>query len=291
MSLPLAGPGGNTYASSISLAISGFLGSNSGLTTAFTAPSMGIGGSTYASGINNSGSIVGFTSSPGSSFQSYRLQSGIYTPISAVGGTNPCANAINNEGDVVGSFFSGNTQGFLLPASGSFTPISPPGSLYSVATDINNVGQIVGWYVTTTGVLSYLYEVSGGSFATISLGPPTYALGINDSGQIVGVVDGVNSGSMGFLRTSSGTVGTFISGEIFTVATGINNSGVIVGYDEYAGQGTTAFTCTSNGAIPPVFTITWLSFPNTISIFPETTYLTPQAINDSGQIVGNIALA
>ena len=120
----------------------------------------------------------------------------------------------------------GVSHGFLL-SGGIFTTIDFPGSTYTTADGINNSGQIVGSY-QSAGVL-HGYLLSGGVFTTIDLSQG--ALGINDSGQIVG-----RSGADGFLL-SGGIFSTIdFPGSTVTVDVGINNSGQIVGIYQMAGE-------------------------------------------------------
>ena len=59
---------------------SGFVGTTGGPTTIFASPDAGPGDSTFACGINNSGTIVGFTFTSGGVFESYtRSSGGVFT--------------------------------------------------------------------------------------------------------------------------------------------------------------------------------------------------------------------
>src|SRR5262249_49936378 len=97
----------------------------------------------------------------------------------------------------------------------------------------NNAGQIVGVF-STAAVAQTGYLETGGVFTTIAVpgATSTWATGINDAGQIVGVFSNV-SGEHGFLYTG----GVFTTIDFPTspgtssvaIPFGINNAGQIVG--------------------------------------------------------------
>jgi probable HAF family extracellular repeat protein len=160
------------------------------------------GSSTWGAGINNRGQVVG---------SSYATAAHINPPLHAViwngttptdlgtlGGTNSAANAINNSGQVAGySQTAMNTSTDAVIWNGTtLTDLGTLGGPASFATDINNRGQVVGYSTTTffdtpqnafiwdDGVMLNLNTLldSSGTGWTLE-----YALGINNSGQIVGV--------------------------------------------------------------------------------------------------------
>ncbi len=154
-----------------------------------------------------------------------RMLSSSYTAIDFPGTTETATTGINNSGQIVGfsltyppDFSSISSQGFLLSGD-EYTSIEfPPGSNpdpmnttvepgNTSASGINNSGQIVGSYrraqlITDPQDPSYpqkdyfhdSFLLSDGMYTTIEdpnsatsgLGDATQALGINDSGQIVG---------------------------------------------------------------------------------------------------------
>src|SRR3954468_12402531 len=106
----------------------------------------------------------------------------------------------NDAGQVVGQFLdTGGTRHGFLYSGGTFVVIDCPApyTSQSKATGINNRGQIVGHcaapggvngaygttrsFVQSGGVLTFLPDVSG-SYG----GASTFALGVNDAGQVVG---------------------------------------------------------------------------------------------------------
>jgi probable HAF family extracellular repeat protein len=156
-----------------------------------------------------------------------------------------------------------------LYSGGSFSTITNvPGVVspnFTLANAINDAGQIVGYYQLgpNCGVCGFV--LTNGAYTT--LGNGIEPLGINNLGQIVGVIGGNN----GFLF-SNGTYTTIaVPGATWTEASAINNLGQIVGSYQDS-SGTHGFLL-SNG----IFT--------TID-GPMGTYIALLGINDFDQIVG-----
>jgi probable HAF family extracellular repeat protein len=221
------------------------------------------------------------------------------------------ANAINNSGQVVGSY-RGALPG-LLPVGASAFVYSggatcdlgglPGGG--GVRTDsnyayaVNSSGQIVGLAGSSgptdlTGGSAFVY--SGGTMQSLGLlpgyppggysgwpGPSTAATGINDSGQIVGNAFFATGGIAVYPRPppphaflySGGVMqdlGTLPGGS-FSEANGINQNGNIVGGADNSSGYERAFLC-SGGTMHDLGTLSGGS--NSVAF----------AINGSGQIVG-----
>ncbi len=204
--------------------------------------------------INNSGQIVGWVES---SFGVW--QATLFDPTGAGNNTylgGKYAYSINNAGQIVGSardLWSGNTYAVIFDPTGSGNRIylgSILGFQDSAALSINDNVQVVGYGInlqkpapgTTPAQFRALLFDSSGNGNNISLGTlpdytNSYALSINDGGQIVGSVFG--SGLFSFYRASlfdpSGNgnnidLGTLGGDESF--AWSINDVGQIVGWAE-----------------------------------------------------------
>jgi probable HAF family extracellular repeat protein len=214
------------YAAAINTPSSGFLFSGEKFTL-FDYPG---GDSTIAHGINDSGLISGWAYiRQGSAANGFLYDGTTFTTIRVPGKSATLAWGINNAGNVVGGTGTlSATVGFEL-IGGRFKKVSPPGDyLYVYATGINNLGGIVGW--TFGGVGSNNgFAYKAGKFKTIRVpgASQTEALGINDSGIIVGWY--ASASFTGFALMGGKYIKISYPGAIYTFASGINNSGQIVG--------------------------------------------------------------
>jgi probable HAF family extracellular repeat protein len=190
------------------------------------------------------------------------------TDLGTLGGGYSGAYGINYKGQVVGDsdgrafLYSGGTLQDLATLLG--------GNL-SIARGVNNKGQVVG--VTSTGGHQYdqaFIYTSGvmqdlGTFA----GTSSFANAINDKGQVVGFVtmDGVNHA---FLYSAGVMQDLGTLGRSSSFATGINNNGQVVG--------------SSLTAHDPVSH----AFLYSDGVMQDLGDFAPTAINDKGQIVGDV---
>jgi len=107
--------------------------------------------------------------------------------------------------------------------------LSIPGSLGTYAGGMNNNGDMVG-YFQTPGYGAFLWRADGSlvTFNHPADGQTTQALGINDSGVIVGAY--FASHITGFVLQNGVYTDINYPGQNYTYATGINNDGTIVGW-------------------------------------------------------------
>jgi probable HAF family extracellular repeat protein len=138
--------------------------------------------SSAAIGINNAGQVVGYNDS-----SAIEWSGGSIIKLGSLpgGSVRSVANGINDAGQVVGYSFIGNGVGWATEWSdGSVINLGGvPGSPSSEAFSINDAGVAVG----VSGEYGVATEWSGGS--VINLGPGG-AIGINNSGQVVGYSSG-----------------------------------------------------------------------------------------------------
>jgi len=190
--------------------------------------------STFPRGINNRGDVVGtyFTNSALAS-RGFLWRDGVFTAVAVPSALATSPDAVNDGGEIVGSYEAlDGTHAFLF-SGGQFTTIDPPGAAGAIATGINNVGQIVGEYVPAGNPgppksRGFLYQ--DGVFTDIGL-PPTaesiHVFGISDTGDVVGYYPGAH----GFLYRG----GIFYTIDVpyrdspVSYAAGVNSSGQIVG--------------------------------------------------------------
>lgn len=151
---------------------------------------------TRAFGMNDRGQIVGDYIDPtlpaGHRRRSFVFSAGVFTDITAPlppDSINGVVRAINNRGDVIGTFIdltNGTLRGFLR-RDNLVTVLDYPGAFGTQPNGLNDRGQIVGAYWDADGMLhSFLY--ADGVFTNID--PPgkvnTEAAGIAPNGEIVG---------------------------------------------------------------------------------------------------------
>ncbi len=194
-------------------------------------------GLTYskAYNINNSGQAVGFASDvQGFSVRAVLFSNGTVTDLGTLPGfTGGVANSINNSSQAVGYAYNGDFSPFhaALFSNGTVTDLGTlPGFTSSVANSINNSGQAVGYAsnnVAVTPVRAALF--SNGTVTDLNSLVDTatgwvllQALGINDSGQIVGNGT-INGQSHAFLLTPACNF-TFGSSYATTAPAGGGNS-------------------------------------------------------------------
>jgi hypothetical protein len=143
---------------------------------------------------------------------------------------------VNGNGIYVGTAF--NDDGFKKPfvSSAGYLPDPNGYAIFDIeGRGINNAGIVVGYglEIGGSGLFTAFQWDAGGNGSVINVGgSSTQAFGINNSGAIVGAVDG-----FGFILDG----GSFSTFGAMSAAYGINNSGTIVGQ----GSGG-SFVCNGN---------------------------------------------
>lgn len=143
--------------------------------------------------INNKGDIVGIYSGADGRSRGFLLRaSGVCEtfeyPAADVGFTD--ASAINDRGDIAGTYgtFDG-VHGFTL-RDGKFATIDYPSGTFTRIFGLNDRGDLIGPYIGLGGRdHGFLFDASTGLFMTLD-GPTGDSLspyGINDRGDIVGI--------------------------------------------------------------------------------------------------------
>jgi probable HAF family extracellular repeat protein len=240
----------------------------------YTVTDLGTLGGDYsvATSINNHGQVVGVsTLSDNQTFHAFVWQQGTMTDLDAMGGSS-YPEGINDNGQIVGN----STGGAFLWQNNSRTMLG-----FNVANSINNKGQVVGFdavngynavlwqngIVTDLNPMSALNFSSNFNFST--------ALGINDNGQIVGLLIASLPGGFesGFIWQNGVTTLLGTLGSNNGVAWAINNNQQVVGYSFLPGDTVYHAVLWQSGEITDLGT---LGGANSIAY----------GINASGDIVG-----
>lgn len=160
---------------------------------------------TYATGINKDGTVTGIYADV--NYNSHGFVRGIGGEWRSfdVPGNNfgffPPALSINNSDIVVGSYFQGNTEGFLWQLGSSLTTFDVAGATGTQPSGVNSNGTVVGSYQDASFTYHGFARTPAGVVYTFSIpgAIATFAVGINDSGVIAGSYQGASYESHGFL--------------------------------------------------------------------------------------------
>jgi uncharacterized membrane protein len=238
---------------------------------------------TNATGINSAGTIVGYWNENSAQQYSHGFLdvNGVLTSFDVPNGTFPFPAAINDFGQIVGSFFSNtdsNQHGFFFDGV-NYQIVEPPGVTidYSFLTGINNAGIMVGQYVTDTNVAQvFEYDSTTGIYTNLPPAPQNAALlpgGINNLNEVVGEAATLAQTGIGF-RFSGGTYHFFtVPPASNTYPVAVNDSDEIVGY-VYSpkGQHVGGFLLVRVNSL--------------LFSYPGATFTQATGVNNAGSIVG-----
>lgn len=247
----------------------------------------GITTGTKAYDINDSGQVVGVTSS-GHAFMTGPNGVGMidlhYDPSSG----DSIATGINNSGQVTGQEGSLSHVFITGPNGVGYTDLGTFGGLASSAAGINDSGQIAGSYYDNTNNTYNAFITGPNGVGMTDLGisnlGPYSINSLNDSGQVVGQY--VDNGPHAFITGPNGVGVTELPtlGGPTSHAADINNSGQVVGrsaftYDPMNSSFERAFVTGPDGV-----GITDLGILKGME--PHANYSLATGINDSGEVVG-----
>ena len=235
----------------------------------------------YAYGINDKGHIVGYSEDLSlTKPHAFLYSNGLMQDMGTLGGLYSAANAINNQGQIVG--WAHNTAGqqrAFTYLDGHMQDLGAPGES-SGAFALNKYGHIVGWFRSTNATHAFSY--SNGFVQDMGTlgGIAQYGVGINDAGYIITQVYPGNGRSSSFLYSNGSTQNLGTLGAPLTRAYGINNHNEIVGASSPGSGMTVRAFVYSNGVMKDL---------NDLLVMTNSGWTLTEAIaiNDAGQIVGS----
>ncbi len=160
-----------------------------------------------------------------------------FTSIDFPGGTLTTARGINNHSEIVGAYRIVPPRHALLIKDGQYIPLAPNtvlGTNFSEAFKSNDRGDVVGQYIGDDG-FTHGFLLSEGVVTTLDFpGADTLALGINESGTVVGYWDLVDANgnlvaAHGFKWKDGVFTEADFPGSADTFVFGINARGDLVG--------------------------------------------------------------
>jgi len=213
-----------------------YLRASDGTLTLFDAPGGDQG--TIAAHVNNGGQVAGeYVDSSRIYIGFLRAADGTITAFQPQGSIGLIVEDMTNAGVVVGYWLDSNytRHGFVRAADGTITSIDAPGagSAGTELTGINANGDLTGSHSVGSdpGVdHAFLRDASGQFTDFLADRSPTFPVGINGEGTIVGVYETKQSAFIGFLRYPDGTLTPFSIGNANMYPRCINNGGVVAGY-------------------------------------------------------------
>jgi len=188
---------------------------------------------------------------------------------------------INDSGKVVGGYNNMNIEIYTADHAcelkgNTFSTIDYPDASQTELFGINKSGQMVGAFQDTSGNI-HGFKLAGGTYTQLDYPGAkglTVALGINSSGEIVGIYDDPVTGNAdGYLLIGSTYTSIVVPGATYTYTEGINKYGVVAGYYFDTSGNSHGFTWNKG-------TITTVDYGNG---YPNT-YLA--GIDNSGVMVG-----
>jgi len=159
-------------------------------------------------GINSAGVAVGYAGAGDNGFGynptnatawiwDPRIQSYSFFAVPDAAQYSTYADAINDKGQIVGTFFDANgvAHGFIKEGE-TYTSLDVPGAMYTYSYGLNNSGAAVGWFGNLSGWAEGFVRTSDGVFTVVDFpgALETEIGGINERGDICGTWVDPNTG-------------------------------------------------------------------------------------------------
>jgi uncharacterized membrane protein len=210
-----------------------------------------------AIGVNNSGEVVGFDRLSGRNEIGWRWVNGAYSSL-PISGTDTAALGVNSSGTIIGnrtlSIFRRLLDGHIC-CSGQRGYVLSHGTtqyLSGFVYAINDLGEAAGGSTAGADTLATVYR---GGIATVIVGLPSSAVGINSSGQVIGSFQpaGNDRRHVFVWSADSGAFDVTPDGYRSAEAAAINNRGEVLGYGETIGGKSQYFLLTPapSGVLTP----------------------------------------
>ena len=204
------------------------------------------------------------------------LQADVYTitDLGSLGGSSTMAYGINDSGTAVGfgQTGTGNSAAFISSGGGSIQKLSDlAGASDSNAYGINSSGTVVG----TSYINGEVHGVVWSGGQANDLGTGIFAMGISDSGAVIGR----NASGHAFVSEDgiAKDLGV-LEGGGWSAAYGINSAGAVVGYGDTGNGQFRGFVWTADGGMTALGTLGG-----------KNSYAT--AVDSGGDIVGHASVA
>jgi probable HAF family extracellular repeat protein len=191
--------------------------------------------------VSESGDVVGYFGGGGgaSGRRAFHYRNGTVTELPGFeGSTQTEANALNNDGDVVGlSQIPNDFTRAVIWRDGVPEFLGTLGGRFSIANDINNDGLVVGESAPAGAFLGHAFRYEGGQMQDLGVlntlpSPFSFsnALAINDDGWIVGGSSSDTRSMEAFVYADGTMTGLgSLPGGRYSLAKDVNDWGVVVG--------------------------------------------------------------
>ncbi|HEY0548524.1 MAG TPA: Ig-like domain-containing protein [Verrucomicrobiae bacterium] len=209
---------------------------------------LGMLGGNYslARGINSSGQVAGHADiSTGNTYEhAFLFSDGLMRDLGTLGGVESFAYAINDSGQVTGSSSLTNvgSRAFIYDTNNGLRALGTLGGIHSQGRAINELGHVAGNSEIPTGETHAFWYHDGvmeDLFVPFNTST-SQALGMNETGQIVGICDSSSSSSSRAFFWQNSVIynlnSTITNTDwVLQSADAINERGQIVGYGEKGG--------------------------------------------------------